>query len=407
MKKFPAISFLVLATAAALAARAQTNQEPAQQIIKTTQFNTVSIVIAGDPQLTPLAHQAFQSHGRYVRVARDGTLTLTFTQTGPAQVRVDITKPDGSALASQIATGRDHRDALYRAADAAVRATGGGSGYFTSRLAFVGKTAAGSPEIFTGDLFLNQVTGLTNQKSRAVFTPRWSPDGTKLLYMSFFNTNAPDIFQLDLAAGRWTAFASFKGTNMGARYSPDGSRVVMVLSGDSGSPNLYTIAANGQGQPTRLTSTQDAKSSPCYSPDGSRIVFANEPGPQLYLINAAGGAPTRLATGSTYAAEPDWSRAKPNLIAFTTTQGGAFRVAVLDMTTGRTRVIAPKDANGSPLGGDFIEPNWLPDGRHVVCTQRSPNARSLCILDTEENSSNRATKISSGYAEHPSVLAQP
>jgi TolB protein len=178
----------------------------------------------------------------------------------------------------------------------------------------------------------------------------------------------------------------------------------MVLIGDGGRPNLYTIGAQGQNKPAPLTTTQDAKSSPCYSPDGRRIVFAMEPGPQLYLINATGGAPERLRTGQNYAAEPDWSRAKPNLIAFTTTQG-PFRVAVHDMATGKTRVIAPRDASGAALGGDFIEPSWLPDGRHIVCTHRTPNARSLYILDTEENSNNRATKISSGYAERPSVWA--
>jgi len=399
------------ALAAAPAARAQSSQD-IQNITKLTTFNTVSIVIAGDPQLTPLAHQAFQSHGRYVRVARDGTFTLTFTSVSPTQVRVDITNAAGALVASQTATGKDSRDALYRAADAAVRATGGGNGYFTSRLAFVGKTADGAAEIHTGDLFLNQVTRVTDQRS-TVLTPRWSPDGAKLLYTSFFNSGFPDIFQLDLVAGRWTVFVNFRGTNMGARYSPDGTRVVMVLTGDNGAPNLYTTGPDGKGpgpngQPARLTSTSDAKASPCFSPDGSRIVFAMEPGPQLYLINAAGGAPSRLGTGTgSYAAEPDWSRAKPNLIAFTTKQNGAFRVAVLDINTGKSRVITPKDATGAALAGDFIEPNWLPDGRHVVCTQRGPYARSLYILDTEENSSNRATKISSGYAEHPSVMAAP
>ena len=406
MKKFLATSFLILA--ASLAARAQSGQD-VQDITKLTSFNTVSITIAGDVQLAQLAHQAFQSHGRYVRVASGGAYTLTFTSVPPTQVRVDIARA-GASVTTATASGKDYRDAFYRAADAAVRATGGGNGYFSSRLAFVGKTSPSGPgEIYISDLFINQasLTRVTDQRS-TLFTPRWSPDGTKLLYTSFFNSGFPDIFRLDLAAGRWTAFVHFNGTNMGARYSPDGSRVVMVLSGDSGAPNLYTTGPDGQGQPTRLTATQDAKASPCYSPDGRRIVFAMEPGPRLWVINATGGAPARLDTGGTYAAEPDWSRAKPNLIAFTTKQpGGAFRVAVHDIATGRTRVITPRDSNGSELSGDFIEPNWLPDGRHVVCTQRGSYARSLYILDTEENSNNRATKISSGYAEHPSVLAQP
>jgi len=403
MKKFLASTLLVLAALAAAAfARAQDGRH-VQEIVKLTTFDTVSITIAGDPQLAQLAFQAFRTHGRYVYVTRDASFTLTFTRAGDNQVRVDVAKA-GAPVASQTASGKDLQDALYRAADAAVRATGGGNGYFTARLAFVRKTGAGKGEIHIGDLFLNQVRRLTDHGSD-ILTPRWSPDGTKLLYTSFFIGGNPDIYQIDLAAGRWTPFASYKGTNMGARFSPDGSRVVMVLSGNNGAPNLYTIDAHGQGRPVALTSTREAKSSPCYSPDGRRIVFAMEPGPQLHLINATGGEPERLrlSAGGNYAAEPDWSRANPNLIVFTTRQGGAFRVAVHDLAAGKTRVIAPKDANGAALGGDFIEPVWLPDGRHVVCTHRTPDARSLHILDTEENSGNRATKISSGYTERPSV----
>jgi len=417
MKKFFASSFFISAVAlvafAAFAMPAARAQAP-QEIVKLTSFNTVSITIAGDPQLTQLAHQAFQAHGRYVRVASGGTYTLTFTQVSPTQVRADIAKAGDANTTTLTASGADYREAFYRVADAVVRATGGGNGFFSARLAFVGKIASGATEIHVGDLFLNQsaLKRVTDQHS-TVLTPRWSPDGTKLLYTSFFNSGSPDIFKLDLVAGRWSVFINFRGTNIGARYNPDGSRVVMVLTGDNGAPNLYVTGPDGRApdggdKPLRLTSTQDAKASPCYSPDGRRIVFAMEPGPQLYVINATGGAPARLGTGAIYAAEPDWSRAKPNLIAFTTRQqGGAFRVAVYDMDTGKTRVITPRDANGAEMSGDFVEPNWLPDGRHVVCTQRGPYARSLCILDTEENSSNRATKISSGYAEHPSVWSQP
>src|SRR5690606_1547922 len=134
--------------------------------------------------------------------------------------------------------------------------------------------------------------------------PRWSPDGSKLLYTSFYRAGFPDIFQIDLGTYQRTTFVSFKGTNSGARYSPSGQQVAMILSGE-GTPEVYVSNAQGR-QVSRKTRSDAVKSSPCFSPDGSRIVFAMEPGPQLYVMSAAGGSVSRLSSGfSGYCAEPD------------------------------------------------------------------------------------------------------
>ena len=63
----------------------------------------------------------------------------------------------------------------------------------------------------------------------------------------------------------------------------------MVLTGSGGSRRYWTSDAYGHGLTRRTYSPNTAKSSPCWSPDGSRIVFAQEPGPQLYVMSASGG----------------------------------------------------------------------------------------------------------------------
>ena len=149
----------------------------------------------------------------------------------------------------------------------------------------------------------------------------------------------------------------------------------MVLSGE-GTPEIYISNAQGR-QVSRKTRSDAVKSSPCFSPDGSRIVFAMEPGPQLYLMSAAGGPATRITSGiSKYCAEPDWSRGDPNKIAFTVGSGARFQIAVLDLTTRTSKIV-------SEAAFDGIEPSWLADGRHLVYTARDRNSSVLCVLDTE------------------------
>lgn len=397
-------TFFLLAILAAATAPVFAQTNSVQKVdLGTFSKYTVPIVIAGDAQLAELAHKAFQAHGRYQRVTTGGEYTLTFTSVSPTQVRVEIAGK--TSVTTATANGANTRDAFFRAADAAVKATGGGNGFFTAKLAFVSNVTGGKDEIYTSDVLLLEARQVTNQHA-TILMPRWSPDGGRLLYTSFANSNSADIFQLELASGRATTYASYNGTNMSGRYSPDGSRVVMVISPAGGSPNLYVGTPDGRSKPTRITTTPEAKSSPCFSPDGQRIVFAMEYGPQLYTMSVSGGTPTRLSTGASYSAEPDWSRANPNLIVFTTKVGGVFRLGVYDFSTGKTRFIEPKDAGGAKIGGDFIEPAWLPDGRHVVCTWRTAGQRALYIVDTEEKSLNRGTKISARRAEHADVWAQ-
>jgi TolB protein len=359
--------------------------------------NTIPVrVSASTTELNDLALRAFGAHGRYRLAAHGYAYDIRFTLVTPTQVRVDITKGTaGARYASDLATGDTARHALLRAADIAVEKTNGLGlkGFFTAKLAFIGERT-GHKEVYTSDLFFGGIKQITHDRALALM-PRWSPDGARLLYTSYFKSGFPDIFQIDLNTYQRTTFVSFKGTNSSARYSPDGRQVAMVLSGE-GTPEIYVSNAQGR-QVARRTRSDAVKSSPCWSPDGSRLVFAMEPGPQLYVMSARGGPVSRITSGiSGYCAEPDWSHADPNKIAFTMAVGRNYQIGVLTLAQHSGRQVSR-----APFDG--IEPCWLADGRHVVYTARTSSTSRICILDTETGRSVPVSPTSFGAVMQANV----
>ena len=362
--------------------------------------NTVPIrVSANTAELNDLALRAFGAHGRYKLVASGQAFDVKFTAAGATQVRVDITKGlAGSAVASEVVTGTTARNALLRAADLAVEKTNGLGlkGFFASKITFI-RDGGKVKEVCTADLFFTEAKQITHDNALALM-PRWSPDGSKIIYTSFYKSGFPDIFLLDVATGRHDTFVSFRGTNQGARFSPNGQQVAMVLSGE-GTPEIYTSTAQGR-QVSRKTRSDAVKSSPCWSPDGGRLVFTMEPGPQLYVMSASGGTPQRLVSGFRYTAEPDWSRGNPQKIACTVrVEGNRYQIAVYDFTKGKAEVVSKADFDG-------VEPTWLPDGRHLIYTARDRNSSVLSILDTESGQSKRISTSNLGPVSQASVLTR-
>jgi TolB protein len=365
---------------------------------------TVSVT-AGTPALAGLAQAAFNAHGRYRLVTSGAEFDLRFSAGGANQVRVEARKA-GALVLNETASGTNSNQALLRAADLVVKATSKLPGFFASKLAFVrtlAKPAGRDPqeEIYTSDLFFTETFSITQDRAPA-YGPRWSPDGSRLIYTSY-KKGFSDILVLNLTAQRIeNFFVDRKGTSVGACYSPDGRQVAMVLSGE-GQQEVYVGDAAGRTDPVRRTRSDTVKSRPCWSPDGSRILFAQTVGtaPQLYLMPAGSGEPQRLVAGFNYAAEPDWSRADPDKIAFTVGQGRGFQVAVLSLS-GRfpAKVVTPK---GLPAAYDMQEPTWLADGRHLVCTAKAAGVRILYLLDTETGKATRLSPTTLGECAQASV----
>lgn len=336
---------------------------------------TPVVVRSSDATMLRLLETAFTVHGGYtiVNSMNDAAYAVRVDPVGGAGARLTLTSgvPE-QALFAETQPGRSLRAAGLKAIDRAIMKTSGKPGFFSGKLAFLGKET-GSSEVYTSDFLFGNVLKWTGDNKNAL-RPRWSPDGNYIVYTSY-KSGYPDIHRLDLRGNRRDVIVKYEGTNMGARYSPNGNRMAMVVSG-KGNADLWVREAGGRDR--NLTRSSGLEAAPSWSPTGDRIVFSSDQngGVQLFVIPSHGGTMKRLPTNiSRYCAEPDWNPTDANKIAFTIAQGRGYQIAVYDMSTGKSETVTSES-------GDAIEAQWLNDGRHIIYTHRRANNRQVKIVDT-------------------------
>lgn len=332
---------------------------------------------ASNARDTALLRKCFDAHGAYREVGTDASeFHLEVNRTSAQEVWCIIRSGRPQKVLKRYgATGSNSRDSLFRAVDNFVQLTSGLRGFFASKLLFIGHRGGEAQEVFSSDLFFGEVKQRTSDKSQAV-SPRWHPNGRHIIYTSYYRSGFPDIFIIDSSTSKRVPFATYKGTNSGARYSPDGRFVAMALSATD-NVELYLAKTQGKGL-KRITRNDSIESSPTWKRDGSELVFTSDAlgRPQLFRMSSSGGNMTRIMTNiSRYCAEPDWNHVDPNKIVFTAGFREGFQIVLWDYRKNRSEILTRGRR-------DSIEAVWLRDGRHVVFTRRTGGRKQLMILDS-------------------------
>jgi Tol biopolymer transport system component len=141
-------------------------------------------------------------------------------------------------------------------------------------------------------------------------SPVWSPDGTRLAFVSFRDGNS-EIYLLDLRTGQLRNLTNYPGSDASPVWSPDGSMIAFE-SLREGYWGIW-LAELEMGTVRPLTEGGYASQSPTWSPDGGGIVFQAKRGRywDLYMIDLETGEMRNLTNSAIDDVNPVWSAVWP------------------------------------------------------------------------------------------------
>jgi TolB protein len=224
------------------------------------------------------------------------------------------------------------------------------------RIAF-SSTVTGDEELYTMN---EDGTGLLRLSYSAGpdQTPVWSPDGKKITFIRPRN-GTTEVFVMNADGSGIKQLTFLAKPNVGAMtWSPDSRRIAFTVGS---SPNfddydLYVMNASG-GAITRLTSDAGNEAYPTWSPDGAKIAFASDrTGPhQIFIMNADGTNPVQFSQcGSAGCLFPAWSPDGTRIAYNSLTSNSIYTSPVAN------------PAQMDLLVANAYFPEWAPDGVKLV-----------------------------------------
>jgi TolB protein len=141
--------------------------------------------------------------------------------------------------------------------------------------------------------------------------PRFSPDGTKIVYESAQSGNW-EVWVINSDGSNPVNLTNDSATDGRPSWSPDGRTIAFVSNRVGGTFAIFTMSADG-GNVFQVTfpplgdPDNNYDVDPAWSPDGRIIIFSGRRRDdiQLYTVSAGGGTPTKITTFGING-QPDW-----------------------------------------------------------------------------------------------------
>jgi TolB protein len=246
-----------------------------------------------------------------------------------------------------------YRAIAHKISDTIYEKLTGIPGVFSTKISYISKNKGRySLNIADADGFnVQSVVG----SPQPLISARWSPDGSKIAYVSF-EKKKPIIYIQSLVTGQRAIVANFKGNNSSPSWSPDGKRLAIVLTYSANS-QIFLIDPDGSNLKPLIQSAH-IDTEPVWSPDGKWIYFTSDRGgrPQIYKVSSGGGEPQRISFEGNQNLNPNVSPDGKTL-TYVMQEEGRFRVVLHDLQTGQITKITD---------GPFDEaPKFSPNG-HVI-----------------------------------------
>ena len=208
--------------------------------------------------------------------------------------------------------------------------------------------------------------------------------------------------------------------NLEPRFSPDGTRLAFVSTAATGRFRIFTASLAGSLRPVQFSperksdisryyySAYDHELSPTWSPDGTELIYLTNPEDyygtgSLWRRKVDGGEPVLVREEETsWNARPDWARDGKRVI-WSSYAGRQWHQLWITTAAGH----GTKTGDPLPLTfGEFdiTSARWSPDGKHIAYVSNESGDGRIWIMDLPGGAKHELNITKSDYLEPMGTL---
>lgn len=259
----------------------------------------------------------------------------------------------------------------------------------------------GQYDLYSLDIDSNKLTQLTNTAT-SDYHPSFSPDGTKIVYVSFGeNGDDEELFTMNSDGTNVIRITDNEFNEDDPLYNADATRIIYVSDRyKTDINNAYPVSgiyiSDVDGSNEKILKDMDRASNgydPCISPDGQHLLFSSSWSydDEIYLMDIYGGSGIVNLTNSLGwdgrpAFSPDGTK-----IAFSSTRNSTqdnADIYIMDSSGSNVLRLTDNDAYNT-------DPAFSPDGKFIVFYSDQDGDYDIYMMGTDGNNIINLTNNSS------------